>query len=70
MNSQAENFTLFEKLLVNLVHDGLDFAVFRGIAVSLSGYVRTTDDADILVNDSPANIRKLLKSFEKWSESI
>ena len=70
MNSQAENLTPFEKLLAKLVQDGIDFAAVGGIAVSLNGYFRTKNDAEFLVNDSPANIRKLLKSFEKWSESI
>lgn len=68
MNSQKENFTPFEKLLVKLVQDGIDFTVVGGIAISLNGYVRTTDDADILVNDSPENIRKLLKTLEQWGE--
>ena len=68
MNSQAENFSPFEKLLVNLVQDGVDFAAVGGIAISLNNYVRATDDADILVNDSPENIRNLLKSLEQWGE--
>lgn len=68
MNSQAENFIPFEKLLVKLVQNGIDFAAVGGIAVSFNGYVRTTDDADILVNDSPENIRNLLKTLEQWGE--
>ncbi len=68
MNSQAENFSPFEKLLVNLARSGVDFAAVGGVAISLNGYVRATDDADILVNDSPENIRKLLKSLEQWGE--
>jgi hypothetical protein len=37
-----------------------------GLAVSLNGFVRTTDDVDILIDNSPENVRRLahcLKDF-------
>lgn len=55
MNFQAEKFFPYERLLVKLVQDGVDFAAVGGIAISLNNYIRATDDADILVNDSPEN---------------
>ena len=58
----------FEKLLAALAADGVDFAVVGGLAVILNGYPRTTQDADILVHDSPENLRKLLASLTKWGE--
>jgi len=58
----------FEKLLAALAADGIDFAVVGGLAVILNGYPRTTQDADILVHDSPENLRKLLASLTKWGE--
>jgi hypothetical protein len=58
----------FEKLLAALAADGIDFAVVGGLAVILNGYPRTTQDADILVHDSPENLRKLLASLAKWGE--
>ena len=58
----------FEKLLAVLAADGIDFAVVGGLAVILNGYPRTTQDADILVHDSPENLRKLLASLTKWGE--
>ena len=58
----------FEKLLAALAANGIDFAVVGGLAVILNGYPRTTQDADILVHDSPENLRKLLASLTKWGE--
>ncbi len=65
---EKKNISQFEKPLVALVSDGIDLAVVGGVAVILNGYPRLTLDADILVNDSHENIRKLLQSLEKWGE--
>jgi hypothetical protein len=46
----------------------VDFAVVGGVAVIANGYVRLTDDLDILINEAPDNIRKLLKCLEGWGE--
>ncbi len=53
--------TPFEKLLVALVRGGVEFAVVGGIACALNGYVRTTDDVDLLVARDEANLERLLK---------
>lgn len=63
-----ENFSQFEKLLVALAKSGIDFAVVGGVAVSLNGFVRATDDLDILVSDKPADIRNLLDALSRWGE--
>jgi len=68
MNSPVETFFRFEDLLVKLAQAGVDFAAVGGVAVSMNGYIRATEDADILVNDAPENIRQLLKTLEKWGE--
>jgi hypothetical protein len=68
MNSQPENFFPFEKLLVALVRNGVDFAVVGGIAVSMNGYVRATEDADIIISDTSENLQKLLPCLEQWGE--
>ena len=65
---EKKNISQFEKQLAILVRDGVDLAAVGGVAVILNGYPRLTLDADILVNDSPENIRKLLKSLEQWGE--
>jgi acylphosphatase len=68
MNSQPEIFFPYEKLLVAIVRSGVDFAVVGGIAISLNGFVRATEDVDILVNAAPDNLRKLLACLEQWGE--
>ena len=66
--SAPENCFPFEKLLVDLVRGGIDFAVVGGVAVSLNGFIRATDDVDILVQDAPENIRQLLDCLTGWGE--
>lgn len=63
-----ENISRFEKLLAALVADGVDFAVVGGLAVIFNGYPRLTLDADILVHNSPENLRKLLDCLAGWGE--
>jgi hypothetical protein len=63
-----ENISQFEKLLAALAASGVDFAVAGGIAVILNGYPRLTVDADILVGDSPENLRKMLGCLTNWGE--
>jgi hypothetical protein len=63
-----ENFSQFEKLLVDLAQSGIDFAVVGGVAVSLNGFVRATDDLDILIGDAPENVQRLLDVLAKWGE--
>ena len=58
----------FEKLLAALATDEIDFAVVGGLAVIFNGYPRTTQDADIIVQESPENLRKLLACLELWGE--
>jgi len=66
--SPPENYFQFEKLLVQLAGAGVDFAVVGGVAVSLNGFVRATDDLDIIVQESPENIRRLLGCLAQWGE--
>jgi hypothetical protein len=68
--SPEENQTIsrFEKLLAGLARNGVDFAVAGGLAIILNGYPRLTLDADILVDDGPENIRKLLSHLAGWGE--
>lgn len=71
MNPSAaakEPISQFEGLLVGLARAGVDFAVVGGVAVILNGYPRLTQDVDILVEDSPANIRRLLAYLVTWGE--
>ena len=58
----------FEKLLVVLAETGVRFVIVGGIAVTLQGYVRLTEDIDLLLDDEPANIRRLLRTLSDYGE--
>lgn len=60
----------FEKLLVLLAERGVQFVVVGGIAVTLQGYVRLTEDVDLLLEDSPENIRLLLTTLSGYGEGF
>ena len=53
----------FEKLLVILAEAGVEFVVVGGVAVTLHGYVRLTEDVDILIESSPTNLQRFLDSL-------
>ena len=62
----------FEELLELLLKNKVKFIVVGGLAVAMNGIVRTTDDVDILIDDSAENITLLLhtlKSFGKGHAS-
>ena len=68
MNSPPESFFPYERLLVALVRGGVDFAVVGGVAVSMNGFVRATEDVDIIVGAAPENLRRLLDCLAHWGE--
>lgn len=60
----------FEKLLVLLAEAGIRFIVVGGIAVTLQGYVRLTEDVDLLLDDEPSNIGRLLETLAGYGEGF
>jgi predicted nucleotidyltransferase len=68
MNSLPESYFPYERLLVALVRSGVDFAVVGGVAISLNGFVRATEDVDIIVNPAPENLVKLIECLKSWGE--
>lgn len=66
--SSNQTISQFEKLLVDLARAGVDFAVVGGVAVILNGYHRQTNDADLLVDPEPDNVRRMLAFLETWGE--
>ena len=66
--SMPESISPFERLLVELVGAGVDFAVVGGVAVSLNGFVRATDDLDIIVRETPENVGRMLACLAGWGE--
>lgn len=60
----------FEKLLVLLAEAGVDFIVVGGVAVSIQGYVRLTEDVDLLIDESPLNVNRLLGRLATYGEGF
>ena len=58
----------FEKLLAALATAQVDFLCVGGVACSLCGFVRATEDVDILVARQPANLEKLLTVLRGFGE--
>jgi hypothetical protein len=58
----------FEKLLVLLADAKVDFVLVGGLAVTLQGYVRFTEDVDILIDASAANVARLLDVMATYGE--
>jgi len=65
---QTQSLSQYGKLLAALVQGGVDFAVVGGIAVIFNGYPRLTLDADIIVDDTPGNLDRLLTVLRTWGE--
>jgi len=58
----------FERLLVDLIRESVHFIVVGGLAVAYCGYVRATDDLDLLVEASEENIHRLLRVLREFGE--
>lgn len=58
----------FEKLLARLANAEVKFVLVGGIAVTLHGYVRLTEDVDILLENSSDNIRTFLVTMADYGE--
>ncbi|NOY82490.1 MAG: hypothetical protein GXP31_15940 [Kiritimatiellaeota bacterium] len=58
----------FADLLKMLRDAGVEFIVVGGIACALNGFVRATEDVDILVRPDAANVRELLNCLSKWGQ--
>ena len=60
----------FERLLVLLAEAGIRFVVVGGIAVTLQGYVRLTEDVALLLDDDASNISRLLETLAGYGEGF
>ena len=58
----------FEKLLVDLVQANIEFITVGGIACAFNGYVRTTEDVDIIIKRDLENVRKLIRFLSSYGE--
>ena len=60
--------TPYEKLLAKLVRAEVKFMIVGGVAVALNGFVRTTEDIDILIEASAGNVTRLLDELGNFGE--
>jgi hypothetical protein len=67
---QNQSLSRYGKLLVALASAGVDFAVVGGLAVIFNGYPRLTLDADIIVDDAPVNLQRMLDVLAGWGEGF
>lgn len=58
----------FEKLLEALVEAEVKFVTVGGIAVSLNGFVRLTEDVDILISHEKENVTKTIAVISTFGE--
>ena len=69
-SSRPTMVNTFEGLLAVLAGNGVRFTLVGGLAVSLNGFVRTTEDMDILVDDDVANLERLLSSLRSFGQGF
>ena len=55
--------TTFESPLADLARAGAEFIVVGGLAVAQAGHVRMTEDIDLLVESSEANLSRLIDAL-------
>ncbi|HAF03570.1 MAG TPA: hypothetical protein DCO65_08055 [Spartobacteria bacterium] len=60
--------TPYERLLESLARAKVQFIIVGGVAVALNGFVRTTEDVDILIDRSPENIDLLLETLARFGK--
>jgi len=60
--------TPYEKLLARLARADVKFIIVGGVAVALNGFVRTTEDVDILIEASADNVGRLLDELGDFGE--
>jgi predicted nucleotidyltransferase len=60
--------TPYEKLLAKLARAEVNFIIVGGVAVALNGFVRTTEDVDILIEASAENVTRLLDELGNFGE--
>jgi hypothetical protein len=60
--------TPYEKLLAKLARADVKFIIVGGVAVALNGFVRTTEDVDILIEASAENVVRLLDELRHFGE--
>ena len=52
-------------LLELLREEGVDFVVIGGVAVAAHGFVRGTEDLDLVPDPDPANLQRLASALDR-----
>jgi predicted nucleotidyltransferase len=60
--------TPYERLLAKLAQADIKFIIVGGVAVALNGFVRTTEDVDILLEASVKNVTRFLNELGNFGE--
>jgi hypothetical protein len=60
--------TPYENLLANLGRVEVKLIIVGGVAVALNGFVRTTEDVDILIDSSAENVTRLLNESRNFGQ--
>jgi hypothetical protein len=60
----------FEELLVGLVRSKIEFITVGGMACAMNGYLRATEDVDILIKRTPANIKNLIQFLSTYGQGF
>jgi hypothetical protein len=60
----------FAKWLGKLLDDEVRFILVGGLAVTLHGYVRLTEDIDILIDPGEDNVARLIQSLGQFGEGF
>lgn len=58
----------FSELLGLLTASRIRFIVVGGVACALNGYVRATEDVDIIIDAAPDNVTELLRVLREWGD--
>ena len=59
---------MYAKLFEKLLSGNVEFLILGGAAVSLHGFPRMTTDIDILLKNSPENIRRFVSVTGQWGD--
>jgi len=57
----------FQDLLIAMADAGAEFVLIGGWAVAVHGYVRGTDDLDVLVRPTPANAERVFRALASFA---
>lgn len=60
----------FRDLLTCLADEGADFLLIGGYALAVHGYVRATDDLDVLVRPTRANAERVFRALVSFGAPI